>query len=140
MNRRSLLLALAGLCFSVGCGPDRPYEGASRFSLTGKVTFDGKPVDGGSISFIPTTESNRVSGAPISQGIYTVPEEKGANAGEYRVEIRWPQPTGKKYKDPDTLEMLSEFKESIPKKHNEQSDLKVEVSEANRTFDFDLKK
>ncbi|QDT55141.1 hypothetical protein Pan44_31830 [Caulifigura coniformis] len=139
MNLR-LLLVFASLLSFTGCGPGQAYEGASRFPLSGKVTFDGKPVDGGSISFIPTTESNRVSGAPISQGTYTVPEEKGANAGEYRVEIRWPQPTGKKYKDPDTLEMLSEFKESVPKKYNEQSELKAEVSDANRTFDFDLKK
>ncbi len=140
MRRRTLLFVLAGLCFSSGCGPGRDYEGPSRFPLSGKVVYDGKPIDGGSISFIPLTESNRVSGAQIIEGAYAVPEPKGANSGEYRVEIRWPQPTGKKYKDPDTLEMLSEFKESIPKKYNEQSELTATVSESSTRFDFDLAK
>ena len=139
MNRRILLLISIGLVPLTGCTA-KPYEGKPRIPLTGKVTYDGKPIDGGTISFIPSDESNRVSGGPLIQGAYSVPEEKGANVGAYRVEVRWPQPTGKKYKDPDTLETYNEQKESMPARFNTQSELKAEVSATQNKFDFDLKK
>jgi hypothetical protein len=138
MNCRNQLLIIVALGTLTGCAP-QPYEGKPRIPLTGRVTYDGRPIDGGTISFIPTDESNRVSGGPLIQGAYSVPEEKGANPGAYRVEIRWPQPTGKKYKDPDTLETYNEQKESLPKKYNTQSELTADVSEAKNQFDFDLK-
>jgi hypothetical protein len=138
MNCRILLLIVVAQSPLVGCSA-KPYEGKPRIPLTGKVTYDGKPIDGGTISFIPTDESNRVSGGPLIQGAYSVPEAKGANSGSYRVEVRWPQPTGKKYKDPDTLETYSEQKESMPKKYNTQSELTADVSETKNQFDFDLK-
>src|SRR5262245_54352242 len=90
------LLALA----SAGCSRGN-YSGARRFPLTGKVTFDGQPVDWGSISFLPESGgTQRVAGGLIENGAYAVSEEQGANAGRHRVEIRWLKKTGKKYKDP----------------------------------------
>ena len=139
MNCRILLPIIVVHSSLMGCS-GRPYEGEVRIPLSGKVTYDGKPIDGGTISFLPADESKRVSGGPLIQGAYSVPEEKGANPGSYRVEVRWPQPTGKKYKDPDTLETFNEQKESMPARYNTQSELKVEVSATQNTFDFDLKK
>ena len=136
--RRLLLLVVLGLSPLTGCSA-KPYEGKSRIPISGKVTYDGRPIDGGTISFIPADGSNRVSGGPLIQGAYQVPEEKGANEGEYRVEVRWPRPTGKKYKDPDTLETYNEQKESMPKKYNTQSELTASVTETKNQFDFDLK-
>ncbi len=127
----SLLLA--------GCD-QRDYTGPERFPLTGKVTCDGEPIDFGSISFLPQGgDKQRVSGGVIENGTYTVPESRGANAGQYRVEIHWLKLTGKQYRDIASLEMVDERKEALPPRYHEQSELTVEVSDKQTTFDFNLK-
>jgi hypothetical protein len=104
------------------------------------VRVDGQPLDVGSISFIPTNhDQQRVSGGGILDGAYLVDEARGANAGLYRVEIRWAKKTGRKYRDPDSGELLDERKEGLPARYHEKSELTAEVSEKKTTFDFDLK-
>lgn len=120
----------------VGCGKEAPYTGAKRFPVKGKVTFDGEPIDGGTISFIQQDEKSRPAGGPIANGEYSVPEEQGPNAGSYRVEIRWLKPTGQKRKDEDTGEMIDVVKQVIPIKFNDQSILTAEVGEGKTEHDF----
>lgn len=115
------------------------YKGAKRHPLSGKITFDGHPVDAGNISFLPESSELRVSGGVITDGAYAVSEPDGANAGTYRVEIRWHKKTGRQFKDRDLGVMLDERKEGLPEKFHAKSDLKVEVSAQQTTFDFDLK-
>jgi hypothetical protein len=132
---------MTGLCLSLallGCGED-PYQGPQRYPLTGTVTFNGEPVDGGAISFIPQGGKENPTGGTITGGKYSVAEDRGANAGKYRVEITWPKPTGKKVKSEDTGEMVDVTAEVIPPKYNTMSELTADVSETNTTFNFDLK-
>jgi hypothetical protein len=129
------MLSLAAA--AAGCH-SRDYDGPRRYSLTGKATYQGAPIDFGSISFIPA-DGQRVSGGLIENGAYAVPEEKGANAGKYRAEIRWLKLTGNKKRDPDSGEMYDERKEALPAKYHENSELSVEVSAEKTNFDFDLK-
>ena len=63
----------------------------------------------------------------------------GANAGKHRVEIHWNKPTGKKVKDAWGEEIMDEYKEGLPAKYHQNSELKAEVSSKQTTFDFDLK-
>lgn len=129
----SLAVPLAG-CRKKG------YDGPTRYPLTGKISYDGEPVDVGAISFLPTdAKEQRVSGGQILDGTYSVPEEKGANSGKYRVEIRWSKKTGKKYYDSFSMQMEDERKEGLPPRFHEKSELTVEVSDSNTNFDFDLK-
>jgi hypothetical protein len=121
-----------------GCGR-QDYPGAKRFPLSGKVTVDGQPLDWGSISFIPPSGDLRVSGDVIKDGSYSVPEEKGANAGKYKVEIRWNKKTGKKKRDPDSGEMYDERLEGLPPRYHANSELSADVPAQQNTFDFDLK-
>lgn len=131
---------LAALGFLVsGCGSAPEYEGEPRVALSGRVTIDDIAVDGGTISFIPQDPNLRVSGGTITNGLYSIPEEKGAQKGKYRVEVRCPKPTGKKFKDPDTGEMKDQVVEGIPAKFNAQSSLTVTVTPDNPTLNFDLK-
>ena len=131
---------LAGLCLMIlGCGKQPAYEGPSRMALGGRVTIDGQPVDGGTISFIPQASAQRVSGGSIVNGAYYIPEEKGANQGSYRVEIHWQKPVGKKFRDPDTGEMKDVMKESIPAKFNTKSTLTATISPKQPSLDFELK-
>lgn len=132
---------LATLCAAAlalaGCSR-KDYTGPQRFPLSGKVTVDSQPLDWGSISFIPA-EGQRVSGGLIENGRYAVAEEKGANAGKYRVEIRWGKLTGRKKRDPDSGEMFDERQEGLPERFHAHSELTAEVSSKQTTFDFELK-
>ncbi|MFM9964476.1 MAG: hypothetical protein ACKV2Q_25015 [Planctomycetaceae bacterium] len=132
------LLSLATVMLSLtGCGGEPAYVGPKRIPLSGKVTLDGAPLSGGTISFLAIGKGNP-AGGQITAGTYSIPEEQGANAGSHRVEIRWSKPTGEKVKDADTGGMIDVFKEAVPAKFNEQSELKAEVSADKKTFDFDL--
>ena len=98
-NRVSLWCCFALSLLLLGCGLRQDYPGPKRFPLSGKVTYNGESVDAGSISFLPTGGGEqRVSGGTIEGGNYSVPEAQGANAGKYRIEIRWQKLTGKKIK------------------------------------------
>ena len=136
---RILLVGVMCLCAALTGCQRQNYKGAKRYPLSGKITFDGLPVDAGNISFLPVAGEQRVSGGVITAGAYAVSEEEGANAGTYRVEIRWHKKTGRQFKDRDLGVMLDERKEGLPEKFHAQSDLQVEVSAAAHQFDFDLK-
>jgi hypothetical protein len=138
-SKPSLWCTLILAAFLAGCG-QRDYSGPPRFPLSGKVTYDGQPIDLGSISFLPIDgDQQRVSGGYIENGIYAVPEAQGANAGKYRVEIRWQKATGKKIGDPHSGEMVDQRAEGLPPKFHKDSELSAEVSAKQTKFDFDLK-
>ena len=128
-----------GLCaLFVGCGGAK-YAGDQRFPLSGAANLDGQPIDLGSISFIPASETGRASGGVIQDGKYDVPEEKGATAGKYRVEMHWLKRTGKRLLDAESGEMYDQRLEALPDKFHTNSELTVEVPFPTNTFDFDLK-
>ena len=132
------LVAGSLLCCAAGC--DRGYEGDRRYPLSGTVRVNGQPLDMGAISFIPSDhKQQRVSGGPISNGVYSVEELSGANAGPYRVEIHWYKRTGRKVPDPVTGDLYEERKEGLPKRYHQESELTAEVSPDRTSFDFDLK-
>src|SRR5438105_3342184 len=79
------ILLLAGLLLlASGCGAS-----GSKKAVSGKVTFDGKPLEAGMIVFTPTDPNVKaVGGAPIVNGTYSIPGgEKGLEVGKYKVEI-----------------------------------------------------
>ncbi len=134
------LLRMLCLCVVLTGCQSRTYQGEQRFPLTGKVTYDGEPVDLGSISFLPLGgDKQRVSGGEITDGAYSVPEADGANAGKYRVEIHWMKKTGKQHFEMDLQMMVDNRKEALPPRFHKDSELTAEVSDKQTTFDFDLK-
>ncbi|MGE0756161.1 MAG: hypothetical protein AB7O38_04040 [Pirellulaceae bacterium] len=137
MNLQRLTCLVLVTAILVGCS--REYSGDRRFALSGKVTLDGTPIDYGAISFIPAAGEQRVSGGTIVDGVYSVPEEEGANEGKYRVEIRWFKKTGKQFLDPETQTMMDRRDEGLPAKYHKDSILTADVSADQATFDFDLK-
>jgi hypothetical protein len=139
MTKSTSIFCCLGLCaVLVGCGSSK-YSGEQRFPLTGEVTFDGLPIDLGSITFIPAEGKGRPSGGVITDGKYDVPEEKGANAGTHRVEIHWLKRTGRQLRDPESGEMYDERREALPDKVHTNSELKVEVPLPENRHDFQLK-
>lgn len=135
------LLSVSLLCaILTGCG--QSYKGDQRYAVSGKVTYDadGEVIDVGTISFIPMSgDKQRVSGGLIENGAYTITEEMGPNAGQYRVEIRWAKKTGEQFPDPATRTMIDRRNEGLPPKFHKDSILTADVSAAQTKFDFDLK-
>ena len=80
----------------------------------------------------------RFSGGVIQDGKYTLPEEKGATAGKYRVEISWLKVTGKQLKDAETGEMYDERVEALPDKYHKNSELTAEVPSEDEHLRFCL--
>jgi hypothetical protein len=77
------IFILVVVAIASGCGADGP----SRYSISGSVTFQGKPVPVGFIKFEPDTSKGNAgpgAGAPIKDGRYTVPSDKGVVGGHYR--------------------------------------------------------
>jgi len=136
-------LSRAVYCLAVcavlaGCGSSK-YSGEKRYPLAGEATFDGQPIDLGSITFIPKGEKGRTSGGVIQDGKYAVPEEQGANAGTYSVEIHWLKRTGRQLKDAQTGEMYDERREALPASVQKDSELTLEVPLPDNRHDFQLK-
>jgi hypothetical protein len=132
-------LCLACLCLAVAGCRAREYTGPQRFPLSGTITYDGATVDAGTISFLPLSGGEqRVTGGVIEDGAYSIPEAKGANEGKYRVEIRWAKRTGKQYYDRELEMKVDERKEALPLRFHKDSELTVEVTAAQTTFDFHL--
>lgn len=87
---RGLRLALwiLAACSLPSCG--QTIDGPPRYILRGKVTFEGKPVPAGFITFSPSADRGNHGpggGAPIVNGSYAAPRDKGVVGGAYDVRI-----------------------------------------------------
>lgn len=73
---------------TLGCGGGE--SGPARFSVSGKVTYQGQPIPNGFIMFTPDPgkgNSGPATGAPIVNGAYATEAGKGTIGGPHRVEI-----------------------------------------------------
>jgi hypothetical protein len=88
MRRRHCLGAL--LFLMTGCGGPGPYSG-SLYPVTGQVLLsDGKPLEGGSVQFIPVQGGLPATGTIASDGAFSLRTgrtREGAAPGEYKVRI-----------------------------------------------------
>jgi hypothetical protein len=72
-----------------------------RGSVRGEVTLDGRPLESGSIRFIPAeTRGGPTAGGDILDGSYQIPRAKGPAVGRYRVEVNAPHKTGRQIISP----------------------------------------
>lgn len=125
-----LVLAFVAL---TGCG------GPQRGEVTGQVTLDGQPIDGGEIRFLPNV--GLPARADIVKGRYTIPATTGPSVGEVRVEVRWVRRTGKQVPamapaPPGT--MIDETAEAVPERFNRNSELTTEIQPGKNAADFAL--
>lgn len=111
-------------------------------SIAGRVTLDGKPLESGSITFIPLDGTHSAdAGAVISQGGYEVRSPLGIAPGAFRVEIRSQRKTGKRILAGSPLPpgtMVDEVVEIVPEKYNTASTLRVELKAANNDVNYEL--
>ncbi len=139
IRQLTLLIVIGGTAaVNAGCGSSGP----PRVAVSGTVTLDGRPIEQGAISFVPTADSKQPSaGAEIAAGEYSIPAASGPSAGKYKVEIRWSKPTGKQIElgspaPPGTL--VDEVKEAVPAKYNSKTTLEEVLEPGENAVHFDL--
>jgi hypothetical protein len=140
LTRVRLVLAALTLLFAVvflsGCGSAGP-------SAEGTVTFDGRPVDGGTISFFPVggegpQGKRRNASGEIKGGRYSVDCTRNLQPGQYRVAVYWYKKTGRQIPSSDPPHKVAETKQILPRKYNAQSRMTVDVKPGANTFDYPL--
>jgi len=137
---RGAPLALLALLLAGCIGSD---GGPPRVAVNGEVTFRGKPVQKGSILFIPTGETRGPqAGAVIENGQYQLSSDRGPVVGKLRVEIRAERKLGYDITEPsESVRHIGEPmpKGEIPPEYNDQSTLVIETTpDGDNLFNFHL--
>jgi hypothetical protein len=130
-----LLLIVSGLLLCSGCGPS-----TNRRPLSGTVTYQGKPLELGVITFLTTSgPSGPVCGARISAGRFEVPVLQGLEPGTYRVAISAAGPPASPTPEEIAAGASPRAQELIPPQYNEESKLTAEVkADGPNQLDFNL--
>jgi hypothetical protein len=125
----------AGLVFCLGCG-------SQEHLLEGSVTFDGQPVEKGSITLEPADGVGPAAGGTIAGGRFKVDSTSGLAPGNKIVRISAVRATGKKIEagppEPPGAK-VDEVQQFIPAKYNDRSALTVQFDGGHKKQDFDLK-
>jgi len=127
--RRVFVGLVLGALMAAGC------DGSKLADVSGTVTFDGTPVEEGTITFIPADGQGQTAGGPIKDGKYSAQ----VPVGTMKVSISYPKAVGKKklYNTPNSPEGTI-WKEGLPARYNEQTELVLEVKSGRNTKDWEL--
>lgn len=135
------LCLIAVVLVIMGCAKT---DGLNRVEVSGTVTFDGAPLESGSIAFIPDAGTTAPSvGGPIQAGKFHLTTAEGPVAGKYKVMIRASRPTGRQVEAgpgaSDPTAMVDEVEMFIPEKYNSKTELTAEIGPSTGELSFDLK-
>jgi hypothetical protein len=133
---------IAMLVAVIGCTGGE--TGPKTMRVRGDVSYDGKPIQEGTIDFVPTDGSPPAQ-AQIKAGHYDLPPEAGPVAEKsYRVMISSLAKTGKTTPNlmPGGGDPMESLYNTIPAEYNAQSTLKATISAdaSKNQFDFNLQK
>lgn len=140
LNYMSCLSLVLGLALLVGCGDS---NSKSVGNVSGKVTFNGQPVTGGTLAFVPVGgadakgEPGKAGGAEVgADGTYKVStygEYDGAVVGKHTISYTAPTITDPNA-TPNDPPKISPFQGLVPKTKE------VEVKSGSNTIDIELVK
>lgn len=134
-----LFIFIIILCPTIGCGPSGPQ----RAVVSGTVTYDGKEVGDGEISFIPKQgTSGSGGGGRIRHGKYKIDLSGGIPLGDYKVSIVGYELAPGAEPPPAVIDLdTSRGKKFLPAKYNLRTELEFSVTEKSEIEkNFDLKK
>lgn len=133
-----VVLAMLTSVGFAGCGEADTH---GRLPVSGKVTFQGSPLNQGSIEFV-SKDGGQQTGATIENGKYSVPGRHGLPPGTYTVRIFSTEDAGSvgvPDQAPGPEAMEQQGRERIPPEYNIRSTLTEEVTESGRNiFDFQI--
>lgn len=131
--RAGRLAACVVLGVITGCSAGS--TGPRTYPVKGTVTFDGAPVEQGTILFRRLEGDGRGYSGEITNGGY----ELQAEAGKMRVEITASRAIPGKFTEVNPGEKDPVFEMYVPKVYNAESTLEVDVTAGSNTHAFDLK-
>ena len=137
MTRREALLAITGLCVgAAGCGGGPPQPVAVR----GQITYYGRPLAGGTVTFVPAELGPPATGQIQPDGQYALTTFRpgdGALPGRYAVMVIAVGDTAGRL--PDEANPPAAL--LVPRKYasHRTSDLTVDVGTTNNVFHIELK-
>jgi hypothetical protein len=126
--------ALLGMVILLGCSSERHFPTGQ---VTGKITYKGQPVPGGTIMFISTSEAGDFGGGAIKEdGTYDVPK---APAGTCKIQMQV-KTGGSPAIPPQQLAMMKrEIQKAKEAGVKVPEDLKLDGTKKKATFDFPRK-
>jgi hypothetical protein len=136
LARQLNLLLISASIWLVGCGPH-----SDRLAVSGKVTLNGEPLDGGSIQFTSLGEKKMNGGAMVNGGAFIIAQDKGLLPGTYHVEINAPDNAAKPivYRSSPDSPGITTQPERIPAEYNVKSQKTIEVTpNGDNHFDFEI--
>jgi hypothetical protein len=131
----SLLLLVAAT--APGCSRTSANQG----NVCGRVMLDGKPVEQGTIAFMPIEDTKgAATGGSIENGRYEIVGLHGPAVGWNRVEVHARCKTGRMipYGFGGSGKTIEEETEGIAVQFNSDSTLKAEIKHGDNTCDFDV--
>lgn len=123
------LLVLAVFAIAAGCGKSDPF---GRQPIKGFITWDGKPIQFGSISFEPAERQPAGALAKIKDGAFDIPRSAGPCPGKYNVWLHAYDHSGERIDIPPPKEIL-------PAKFLEKPPTQVVIKEVKDDSPNDLK-
>ena len=125
----AVFFVTAGLI--AGCG------GTPEGDVSGTVIYDGKPIEQGSISFIPADGNGPSAGGGIKDGKYSASK---VPVGMAKIKITGAKVTSKKKMYDDSSDWVTTSSEILPAKYNDKTELLYDVRPGSQQKDFDLSK
>ncbi len=132
------MLLIVSMIACPGCGSPEVC------SLSGTITYDGKPIEDGSIRLDPIAADAGPTGKTIiKNGKYEISSDQGMQPGKFEVAIYAVFPTGREIPAPehvgDETKMIPEMV-LLPEKYNAMTELSVALQVGENTQNFDLEK
>lgn len=134
VRRGGRAILVLGLASAIGC------DELKRESASGAVTWQGRPLVEGRITFTPSAGEAVPVGGVITDGRYVLPNPPGLAPGEYTVRIfSRGGGAGERPRVPLMDFEHAQGGEQIPQQYNDRTTLKAQVTAGgSNTFDFDL--
>ncbi len=130
-NRGIAVVWMACVALMCGCS-----GGNSLVAIEGSVQVDGTPVDEGLISFLPEDGAGPSAQAKVTGGTYHVDVAPGKKI----VRIQGFEIVGHEHavRGNPNSPLLPVRKNVVPKKYNEESELRRTIGDGSNPLDFDL--
>ncbi|MBN2296157.1 MAG: hypothetical protein JXM70_27245 [Pirellulales bacterium] len=130
-NKLTMLVVIFALLpLAVGCD-----DGMDRVKMSGKVIYDGKPVQDGMIRFMPKPGTERpLTIEPIKNGLYNTNTSGGVPSGSYKVDIR-------SFNPDDPIPMgpgEPERRQLLPAKYNNRTELEITLKPGQKKLEHDF--
>lgn len=118
--------------------------GGSQCTVTGTLSFNGQPIQDGSIRFFPVDGTEGPGAvAKIENGQYGITSESNLLAGKYSVQITAVKKTGRMIRPREVMPgdagtPTEEEIQLIPAKYNSESELRADLHAGENTYDQEL--